>query len=714
LEVVFDDMPKQDPVIEELQEQQAALDNRFSTELQKLRDDINREIKASLDLHSQTWKTTLDNALGPLRQDLEKNAANEIDLSPLNKQIKELREEQIELLNALDDSVNSRLHDAKAELLGNDEDADARSGELRTIRQLAIKSEELVAGIEGSHNLLSGQISDALASFAVKDQVAELEARLNKSLEGEVLERKRSKEVEFDPCKRELESMRSDIQDLSQKLEQIKSSTAKATLELGGSFETEIRRVEDSLRVHHDEASAGHTSDTTAITAITAQVAGYDADIKALRDIVGRMSLENENMYTRSVTWRIRGFRHKLYGLLQTSRGVLTSPPFSVYAQSAMVMEMLAAPEEQLNVSMPIPPIPTAGACSMRIWAAPGYHLAFKLIMGESSPSISRRFEHKFQAGELTDATGRACFQIKNICQLDDIWVKSSNTVTVTLEVLEMRYTVQPPPSLDPEEPVFITPGMSEEEKDAALADVVAEQGKEYPDEISTSRVLVSDHVMQERLKGELQVLRNRTVRRVEWRLDGVTRLLDTIKPGEAVDSALFSAAGIDKMQIHFYPRGCEVGDKVSAHAQACAIYVSGPHRTTLRGILTVGSHSRPFEQRYQRRGDVGGRGRFCTLASQLDCEDSVTLAIDITEVESDLPEATSTLLSRRVANPGSESPGSPVGGVKATLRMKREDPAKNEELVRCISLPALNNRDKFLPKVEGASGTVRKGQRSR
>merc|ERR1719201_811660 len=158
-------------------------------------------------------------------------------------------------------------------------------------------------------------------------------------------------------------------------------------------------------------------------------------------------------------------------------------------------------------------------------------------------------------------------------------------------------------------EPTFISPGMSEEEKDAALAKICEEQGQSYPDEISTSRLLVSECIMQERLRGVLQVLRNRTVRKVEWRLEGCSRLLETLKPGEQVDSAMFSVAGIDKMQIHFYPRGCDISDKVSAHAQACAVYVSGPHRTTVRGILSLGSHVRPFEQRYQRRGDVGGRG---------------------------------------------------------------------------------------------------------
>lgn len=302
---------------------------------------------------------------------------------------------------------------------------------------------------------------------------------------------------------------------------------------------------------------------------------------------------------------------------------------------------------------------------------------------------------------------------MKNLCQLDQIWVKKTNTVNLTLEVLEMHHADRissPEDEANTDGAGYpLQPDMTDlEDKDVLLAAAVAEHDKEHVDQLLVSRHLTSDVLMQERMRAQLQVLQNRTVRRVEWRLEGCTHLLEVMKPGEAIESPLFSAAGVDKMQINFYPRGCEVGDKTSQHGQPCAIYVSGPYRTTLRGVLSVGSNSRQFEQRYQRRGDVGGRGKFCSLESQVDLHDSVTLALEIIEVETDLPDMSSSLLLReaRSGANGASPPGGGAshvgGGAKGNVRMRREDPSKTESVVRCISLPALTNRNQFLPKVGG------------
>jgi len=337
------------------------------------------------------------------------------------------------------------------------------------------------------------------------------------------------------------------------------------------------------------------------------------------------------------------------------------------------------------------------------------------LTLGEGS-AVTRRFEHDFKAGEVMDAKGRSSFQMMNLCQLDDIWIKKSNTVTVSIEVLELRYEsidvlpfADKKPATDTMEGETLS-GMDEATRDAALAALVAEQDQDFEDQLSTCRYLVSDTIVQEMLTTQLQAVRNRSVRRVEWRVEGASRLLEMIRAGESVDSSPFSAAGIEKMQLHFYPRGCDISEKVSANAQACSIYLSGPQRTTLRGTLFVGSHARQFEHRYQAKGDRGGRERFCKLDSMLDAEDSVTLAVEIAEVESYLPDKGSNILWRNYS--GSNKELNPLhaipftaavgGGAKGILKMKREDPNKVEEVVRCMSLPTLNTRAHFLPQLSG------------
>jgi peptidoglycan hydrolase CwlO-like protein len=483
-------------------------------------------------------------------------------------------------------------------------------------------------------------------------------------------------------------------------------------------------RVEKAdVRHHHEEFNF--------IRNFKPQMENMKKDIENFQEVVGGFARAISNAHTRTARWKIFGFRHKLFQILQQRDRVLTSPPFSLCGQPDIVMEMLAIPEEEPSLSAPVPPIPVPGSCSLRIWALPGLHLAFKLTLGEGSANISRRFEHKFAAGEVIDSKGRVSFQMKNLCQLDDIWVKKTNTVSITIEVIELRYeTIDVFPntvtvaedgkdvmkySEDVGDTHASLTDMDEEAKDSALAAMVGEHDQEFTDELSTGRCLCSDQFLQEMVKRELQAIRNRAVRRVEWRLEGASRLLEMIRAGECVDSSIFSAAGLDRMQLHFYPRGCDISEKVSAYAQACSLFLSGPSRATLRGTLVVGSHAREFEHRYKLKGDRGGRERFCKLIP--DAEDSVTLAVEISEVESDLTDKSSTLLwrnysgSNKELNPFHATFAAAVGGgvasvvgdgVKGTLSMKREDPNKVEEVVRCMSLPALNTRTHFLPQIAG------------
>eukprot|EP00438_Fugacium_kawagutii_P026876 Skav221172 [mRNA] locus=scaffold85:548425:551374:+ [translate_table: standard] len=81
-------------------------------------------------------------------------------------------------------------------------------------------------------------------------------------------------------------------------------------------------------------------------------------------------------------------------------------------------------------------------------------------------------------------------------------------------------------------------------------------------------------------------------------------------------------------------------------------------------------------------------------------------LAVDLNEVEQELPEHNQSLVLReaRAANNATgpldaTSPMSPSRNLvtvppfvnaKGTVKMKREDPSKTEQLVKCVSLPSL------------------------
>jgi len=287
--------------------------------------------------------------------------------------------------------------------------------------------------------------------------------------------------------------------------------------------------------------------------------------------------------------------------------------------------------------------------------------------------------------------------------------------------LIEFSY-VPPPPPPEPEIEISPEPEKNEEEEEAetqmdplALAIVAEALGQSFPplppsiqdarpDELHFTRSATSEGKLLEMVKNSTQALRNRSVRRAEWRVEGCSRLLEMCRAGESVDSPPFSLAGIEKLQFHFYPRGSDFGrSPAGGVAQPCSLFVSGPVRSTIRGSLHVGSFSRNFEHRFTRRGDAGGRGHLCALDHQIDCHDGVVLSLDIAEVEAELPDSSASIVLRHAVEKGvqdvQQGLQTPMG-TKGTLRMKKGDPSKVQEAVRCVSLPSLNTRQMYLPQV--------------
>jgi len=411
-------------------------------------------------------------------------------------------------------------------------------------------------------------------------------------------------------------------------------------------------------------------------------------------------SLAAENVFSRRALWKIRHFKNRLAALLHASkeRASFRSPSFSVSALPEMLMELQMAACE-MDVLIPLPgaqPLPIPGSCSLQLWVPSGLQLAFRVTLGTGDASVSHRFEHSFAVETLSsvDQVGRVCVQMPNFCQLDQVWNRSTDTMEIAFELLEfccrpVRVGCRPLEHRPPE-----------------VAD-------EENDEISVVRSGTCETLLQERVSSELLAVRNRCVRRIEWRLEGCSRLLDLCHVGESVDSPAFAAAGLERIQLHFYPRGNETGTSEGPR-QACALYISGPSRTTLRGTLWVGSNSRQLEHHFQHKGEAGGRSKFGPLETQLDCNDAIMLALDVVEVESDLPEVNGSLCLRGVGSVAGTANGSrvvgskttsgtqAVQGTRASLRLRRGDPSKTQELVKCVSLPTLDARHQHLPIMKG------------
>mmetsp|Transcript_51046 Transcript_51046/g.94404 ORF Transcript_51046/g.94404 Transcript_51046/m.94404 type:complete len:707 (+) Transcript_51046:121-2241(+) len=545
--------------------------------------------------------------------------------------------------------------------------------------------------------------------------------------------------------------------------EEMAGEDAEAVPQQG--LEVEIQRLDELIAQNKNLAEAGAAQLSTALASrmasleehLTARniedlekaanrlLAAQDSlDAKASKaiELEQRLSERIDNMYARAFTWRIRGFREKLSRIMMDAldgkERSLLSPEFSLCAQPDMRLELQAATDAKPVTSPLKPRVPSPGACNILLWAQPGLVLTFRFKLGNGSGSVSRKFEHRFTGGDGTklDASGRECFIVQNFCVLDSAWEKATNTLPVLFELLEMKVHTEsggieevPAPLSSEGQPATSQAG-PEPDTEASLSDMaglaaamlrqhvhdprtVVDEREKLDDAISFTHLATSEALIMERFRDDLQAVRNRAVRRVEWRVQGVARLLDLSKAGEALDSPPFAAAGVDSMRFHFYPRGHDRENH--NHSQPCALYLSAPAGVTIRGTLFVGSTSRGFEQQYRTSGEFGGRPKFCSLESQHDCQDAVVLAVEIAEAETQLPDSSFNLCIRQPSTEASTSSKShdstsmvlPLKGSKGSMRMTRKDPSGTEDLLRTVSVPTMNTQKMYLPQLQSKAAAL-------
>lgn len=383
--------------------------------------------------------------------------------------------------------------------------------------------------------------------------------------------------------------------------------------------------------------------------------------------------------------------------------------------------------------------------------------MAFRIFVGDGTSAVSKRYEHTFEQGsqdDRIDAEDRICFLMRNVALYQQAWHRVTDIATFGFEILEFKFLKAVDAHLDKEDKLMLPEGPeipeeladrlnsskgsgagSNADEDAALEDTESDKDSEDArraseqaeldealddiavgdpngeGEIGANRFAVSELFLKEKIEAEQLTFKNKAVRRIEWKLEGCTYLLEKCGPGQAVDSPLFSAGGLMGLQMHFYPKGDDPNPKGGPSGMWCALYISGPAHTTLRGQLNVGVFSKSLEHRFQRRGDAGGRSRFCNLETNLDAEDSIVLALDITQTEVEIPDNPQGMLllreagggpasdkEKRPASGGKEKEPKAVGNAKGAIKMKRGDPTKVEEVARCVSLPTLNARERQRP----------------
>merc|ERR1719316_2550757 len=127
-------------------------------------------------------------------------------------------------------------------------------------------------------------------------------------------------------------------------------------------------------------------------------------------------------------------------------------------------------------------------------------------------------------------------------------------------------------------------------------------------------------------IKKEAEVLQNRNVSKVNWRITKVAERLKHLPRGASMWTRLFTAAGIREMLLEFYPNGSTNTTKDGY----CAFYIRCPEGVSVVVTLFVGNVRKgPIKTTFD---SLTGKGLpdFCMLQDQINEDGSVDVGIEL------------------------------------------------------------------------------------
>jgi len=222
------------------------------------------------------------------------------------------------------------------------------------------------------------------------------------------------------------------------------------------------------------------------------------------------------------------------------------------------------------------------GFCSIFLWCPPGTHMRYFLFCGSYA-----------RAPELDMFDSRMGHGHSNFCVLDD-QVKN-DTLQIGVEILEVY-----------------TPA----------------------EEVGTD-LRLSCKSMKDAVRGELELIQNLHVERVEWVIKDMRRVMQMWPQGSSLFSKVFTAAGVRDMVFEFYPNG----SVATSQPGYCGFYLRCPDGTSVTLTLFVGAVRKgPISARFEQ---AAGKGlpEFCLVQDQITADDELKVGIDIRNNELPAPQ---------------------------------------------------------------------------
>lgn len=320
-----------------------------------------------------------------------------------------------------------------------------------------------------------------------------------------------------------------------------------------------------------------------------------EGEFKMFKDAVA----EVENLSTRRVDWIIKNASRRLKEA--TDKASLHTSWFSPKFNAAG-MEGLQLEFQLYRKADPPVEDELAGDCAVFLWASRGANLVYRLHIGSKNQTLEKVFN------------GRVPYGTKRLCFLKDQVNKENDTLRVSVEILE---------------------AIREVEHNVAATSEAEEKANPFAARALESVVQYRRHVnnrLFDQVKQQVDIMQSRMVRKVEWRLEQASALKRCFPAGEPICSTTFNAAGIEGMQLVFYPSGYS-----GSTEGFCSLFLFAPAGVTLRCSLWAGGQRRDANHTFEDAGAFG-RTNFCRLETAMDEEtDSVLLALDIEEAHQDV-----------------------------------------------------------------------------
>eukprot|EP00927_Polykrikos_kofoidii_P018041 TRINITY_DN18284_c0_g1_i2.p1 TRINITY_DN18284_c0_g1~~TRINITY_DN18284_c0_g1_i2.p1 ORF type:complete len:785 (-),score=138.01 TRINITY_DN18284_c0_g1_i2:667-3021(-) len=311
---------------------------------------------------------------------------------------------------------------------------------------------------------------------------------------------------------------------------------------------------------------------------------------------------EVENVSTRRVDWVIQNVSKQIRpnsASKASPHRSWFSPQFSMSGLNGLQLEL-----QIFRPSDPPSEGEAVGDAGVYLWACKGSNLVFRLYVGDKYQT----FENVFG--------GRAPHGASRLCFLKDHVNRNDDTLRVSVEILEAHREV---------EHIIETPSDAEEVSPAI----------EVPEKPLGGCVQFHRHVnnrLFDQVKNQVDLMKSRMMRKVQWRVEQASRLRICFPPGKALCSTQFNACGIEGLQLLFYPSGYS-----GATDGFCSLFFYGPAGNTVRCQLRIGSQQREVSHSFDESGACG-RTNFCRFDSIVnEADDSILIGLEMDEVQHDL-----------------------------------------------------------------------------